>query len=85
MHGEALAGQIAVDRTIRNRVNDGMEKSWWGRGTQAFAKTKLVQLLKQGLIALAACYAYMREVAVEQAERKPRQAPRLVGAASSVR
>ena len=30
--GESLAGQIAVAWTIRNRVNDGKEKSWWGEG-----------------------------------------------------
>jgi hypothetical protein len=28
--GESLAGQIAVAWTIRNRVNDGNAKSWWG-------------------------------------------------------
>lgn len=30
--GETLAGQIAVAWTIRNRVNDGKDKSWWGEG-----------------------------------------------------
>jgi len=30
--GENLAGQIAVAWTIRNRVNDGKAKSWWGEG-----------------------------------------------------
>ncbi|CAI8706391.1 N-acetylmuramoyl-L-alanine amidase [Pseudomonas sp. IT-196MI5] len=30
--GESLAGQIAVAWTIRNRVNDGKAKSWWGEG-----------------------------------------------------
>jgi N-acetylmuramoyl-L-alanine amidase len=30
--GEGLAGQIAVAWTIRNRVNDGKAKSWWGEG-----------------------------------------------------
>ncbi|AJO79042.1 cell wall hydrolase [Pseudomonas sp. MRSN 12121] len=30
--GEGLAGQIAVAWTIRNRVNDGRPKSWWGEG-----------------------------------------------------
>lgn len=30
--GESLAGQIAVAWTIRNRVNDGKTKSWWGEG-----------------------------------------------------
>ena len=30
--GESLAGQIAVAWTIRNRVNDGNARSWWGEG-----------------------------------------------------
>ena len=30
--GEGPAGQIAVAWTIRNRVFDGKEKSWWGEG-----------------------------------------------------
>lgn len=30
--GKSLAGQIAVAWTIRNRVNDGKAKSWWGEG-----------------------------------------------------
>ena len=30
--GEQLAGQIAVAWTIRNRVNDGKTRSWWGEG-----------------------------------------------------
>ncbi|MHC8321113.1 cell wall hydrolase [Pseudomonas sp. GB2N2] len=30
--GESLTGQIAVACTIRNRVNDGKHKSWWGEG-----------------------------------------------------
>ena len=30
--GESLAGQAAVACTIRNRVNDGKDKSWWGEG-----------------------------------------------------
>ena len=30
--GESLAGQIAVAWTIRNRVDDGNTKSWWGEG-----------------------------------------------------
>jgi spore germination cell wall hydrolase CwlJ-like protein len=30
--GESLVGQIAVAWTIRNRVNDGKTKSWWGEG-----------------------------------------------------
>ena len=30
--GETLAGMVAVAWTIRNRVNDGKAKSWWGEG-----------------------------------------------------
>ncbi|WP_426234717.1 cell wall hydrolase [Pseudomonas sp. TWP3-2] len=30
--GEGVTGQIAVAWTIRNRVNDGKTKSWWGEG-----------------------------------------------------
>jgi spore germination cell wall hydrolase CwlJ-like protein len=30
--GESLVGQIAVAWAIRNRVNDGKAKSWWGEG-----------------------------------------------------
>ncbi|MEB2621400.1 cell wall hydrolase [Pseudomonas sp. YuFO8] len=30
--GESLIGLIAVAWTIRNRVNDGKAKSWWGEG-----------------------------------------------------
>lgn len=30
--GESTTGQIAVAWTIRNRVNDGKAKSWWGEG-----------------------------------------------------
>ncbi|NBB61312.1 cell wall hydrolase [Pseudomonas sp. ODNR1LW] len=30
--GESVIGQIAVAWTIRNRVNDGKSKSWWGEG-----------------------------------------------------
>ena len=30
--GESLLGQTAVAWTIRNRVNDGKDKSWWGEG-----------------------------------------------------
>jgi N-acetylmuramoyl-L-alanine amidase len=30
--GETMAGMIAVAWTIRNRVNDGKTKSWWGEG-----------------------------------------------------
>lgn len=33
--GEGLAGQIAVAWTIRNRVEDGRVKSWWGDGNSA--------------------------------------------------
>ncbi|OLT99130.1 hypothetical protein BVK86_27280 [Pseudomonas reinekei] len=30
--GEGLLGQITVAWTIRNRVDDGKSKSWWGEG-----------------------------------------------------
>lgn len=30
--GEGLAGQLAIAWTIRNRVFDGKNKSWWGEG-----------------------------------------------------
>lgn len=30
--GESLASQIAAAWMIRNRVNDGKDKSWWGHG-----------------------------------------------------
>ncbi|HJR27754.1 MAG TPA: cell wall hydrolase, partial [Pseudomonas sp.] len=30
--GEGLPGQIAVAWAIRNRVNDGKARSWWGEG-----------------------------------------------------
>ncbi|KPG98325.1 hydrolase [Pseudomonas sp. RIT-PI-q] len=36
--GESLAGQIAVAWTIRNRVNDGKAKSWWGEGYPGVCK-----------------------------------------------
>ena len=36
--GESLAGQIAVAWTIRNRVNDGKDKSWWGEGYAGVCK-----------------------------------------------
>lgn len=36
--GEGLAGQIAVAWTIRNRVNDGKAKSWWGEGYAGVCK-----------------------------------------------
>jgi spore germination cell wall hydrolase CwlJ-like protein len=30
--GEGVAGMIAVAWSIRNRVDDGKDKSWWGEG-----------------------------------------------------
>jgi len=30
--GEGLAGMVAVAWSIRNRVEDGRDKSWWGEG-----------------------------------------------------
>jgi spore germination cell wall hydrolase CwlJ-like protein len=30
--GEGIAGMVAVAWTIRNRVDDGKAKSWWGEG-----------------------------------------------------
>jgi len=38
--GETLAGQIAVAWTIRNRVNDGKPKSWWGEGYAGVCQAK---------------------------------------------
>ncbi|CAI8928195.1 N-acetylmuramoyl-L-alanine amidase [Pseudomonas sp. IT-P171] len=38
--GESLAGQIAVAWTIRNRVNDGKDKSWWGEGYAGVCQAK---------------------------------------------
>jgi spore germination cell wall hydrolase CwlJ-like protein len=38
--GESLAGQIAVAWTIRNRVNDGKTKSWWGEGYAGVCQAK---------------------------------------------
>lgn len=38
--GESLAGQIAVAWTIRNRVNDGKAKSWWGEGYAGVCQAK---------------------------------------------
>ncbi|WP_236189300.1 cell wall hydrolase [Pseudomonas pharyngis] len=38
--GESLAGQIAVAWTIRNRVFDGKEKSWWGEGCAGVCQAK---------------------------------------------
>lgn len=32
VRGESLEGQIAVAWSIRNRVNAGKAKSWWGEG-----------------------------------------------------
>lgn len=37
--GEGLRGQIAVAWTIRNRVNDGKAKSWWGEGYAGVCQT----------------------------------------------
>jgi len=36
--GEGPAGQVAVAWTIRNRVNDGRAKSWWGEGYTGVCK-----------------------------------------------
>jgi len=36
--GESLVGQIAVAWTIRNRVNDGKARSWWGEGYAGVCK-----------------------------------------------
>ena len=44
--GESLAGQIAMAWTIRNRVNDGKARSWWGEG-RCVPKALPVQLLEQ--------------------------------------
>ncbi|EJM41236.1 hypothetical protein PMI26_03663 [Pseudomonas sp. GM33] len=44
--GESLAGQIAVARTNRNRVNDGKTKSWWGEG---YASVRRVVVLKNNM------------------------------------
>ncbi|MBA4361976.1 MULTISPECIES: cell wall hydrolase [Pseudomonas] len=38
--GESLVGQIAVAWTIRNRVNDGVSKSWWGEGYAGVCQAK---------------------------------------------
>lgn len=45
--GESLSGQIAVAWTIRNRVNDGKDKSWWGEGYACVPEAVPVQLLEQ--------------------------------------
>lgn len=38
--GESLIGQIAVAWAIRNRVNDGTERSWWGEGYAGVCQAK---------------------------------------------
>jgi spore germination cell wall hydrolase CwlJ-like protein len=38
--GESLAGQIAVAWTIRNRVFDERDKSWWGEGYAGVCQAK---------------------------------------------
>jgi len=38
--GESLSGQIAVAWTIRNRVNDGKNRSWWGEGYVGVCQAK---------------------------------------------
>lgn len=38
--GESLEGQIAVAWTIRNRVSDGRNKSWWGEGYAGVCQAK---------------------------------------------
>ena len=38
--GESLAGQLAVAWAIRNRVNDGKDKSWWGEGYAGVCQAK---------------------------------------------
>ena len=38
--GESLAGKVAVAWTIRNRVFDGKEKSWWGEGYTGVCQAK---------------------------------------------
>jgi len=45
--GEGLDGQIAVAWTIRNRVFDGKDKSWWGGGLcRGLSQVLAVQLLE---------------------------------------
>ena len=36
--GEGPVGQVAVAWTIRNRVNDGRAKTWWGEGYTGVCK-----------------------------------------------
>lgn len=38
--GEGLVGQLAVAWTIRNRVFDGKNKSWWGEGYAGVCQAK---------------------------------------------
>lgn len=38
--GEGAAGRVAVAWTIRNRVFDGKEKSWWGEGYSGVCQAK---------------------------------------------
>lgn len=38
--GESTAGKVAVAWTIRNRVFDGKEKSWWGEGYTGVCQAK---------------------------------------------
>jgi spore germination cell wall hydrolase CwlJ-like protein len=38
--GESMAGKIAVAWTIRNRVFDGKDKSWWGEGYAGVCQAK---------------------------------------------
>jgi spore germination cell wall hydrolase CwlJ-like protein len=38
--GETFAGQIAVAWAIRNRVNDGKARSWWGEGYAGVCQAK---------------------------------------------
>lgn len=38
--GESSAGKVAVAWTIRNRVFDGKEKSWWGEGYAGVCQAK---------------------------------------------
>ena len=113
--GESLAGQIAVAWTIRNRVNDGKDKSWWGEGYagvcqkpyqfscwnrndpnfaylsgakqipfRELARARLdpahaqriigiTDAGDQGLIALAACQAYVREVTAKSTSILPQR------------
>jgi len=38
--GETEVGRIAVGCTIRNRVNDGKTRSWWGEGFRGVCTAK---------------------------------------------